>query len=236
MADLAWQGQPEPASLRRALRHALRQRAPELRVVAEDVLAEVSTMDLLAVGDEGELVSIRIAPDERDGADSRLLTSGLADLTWLRPRAADLIKLAPGLGLEPDAEPRAILVATHFGAEVVAAAENLPGRVVELMRWRGLRQQGQLVLLLEPEKPPLADVRMSETEHRRSPASRHVEGGPAAARRAAAHPSRATRPAPGRAAAPPGQRTPLIDPPSASTFRTGLTDEDLQLEPRAAEI
>ena len=228
MAELAWQGRPEPASLRRALRHALRQRAPELRVVAEDVLAEVSTMDLLAVGDQGELVSIRIAPDERDGADSRLLTSGLADLTWLRPRAVDLIKLAPGLGLEPDAEPRAILVARHFGTEVVAAAENLPGRVVELLRWRGLRQQGQLVLLLEPEKPPLAEVHASEAVTRLPPSDRR-----AAPPRP---PSHAARPTPGPGPSPSAHPPPLIDPPSASTFRTGLTDADLQLEPRTAEI
>ena len=40
MADLEWTGAIEPASLRRALRGALRQQAPELRLIAEDFFAD----------------------------------------------------------------------------------------------------------------------------------------------------------------------------------------------------
>ncbi len=238
MADLEWHGRTEPASLRRALRHALRQRSPELRVVAEGVLGEVSSIDLLAVGADGELVAIRIAAEATEGADSLLLTRGLADLTWLRPRAADLIKLAPGLGLELGAEPRAILVARHFGPEVVAASENLPARSLELVRWRGLRQQGQLTMLLEAEKPSLVSARPRRETPPPPRRARNPESAPQRHPEHVVDPYDLRAPDESRSAAPLGGESPpaLTDPPSASTFRTGLTDADLRLERASVEI
>ena len=236
MVEQEWQGRSEPASLRRALRLALRRSAPSLRVVAEDVLGEVSSIDLLAVGEDGELVAIRVAPDAAEGADARLLTRALADLTWLRPRIADLIKLAPGLGLELGVEPRAIAVAPHFGAEAVAAAENLPARSLELLRWRGVREQGQLAMRLEPEKPGL--VRATPPPDRIEPATA-VRPAPRRRTPALAPTDLGAPVFSGRAeAAPPaGAASPALpDPPSPSTFRTGLTDADLRLESRPAEI
>ena len=58
-------------------------------MIAEGFLAEASAIDLLAVGGEGEIISIRIG---RGGDDVALLTQSLADLTWLRPRLADFLK------------------------------------------------------------------------------------------------------------------------------------------------
>ena len=49
------------------------------------------------------MISIRIGHDEDDAA---LLTRSLADLSWLRPRLADFLKLAPGLGIEWDEDLR----------------------------------------------------------------------------------------------------------------------------------
>jgi hypothetical protein len=153
VAELAWTRATEPATLRRALRHALRRRSPELRVVAEGFLATASPIDLLAIGPEGELVSIRIAPGGSAAEGALLLTRSLADLSWLHPRAADLAALSPALGLAVGAEPRALLVAPGFDAELMAAAEAMPPQRLELVVWRGLRHQGQLELILEPVSP-----------------------------------------------------------------------------------
>ena len=213
MADLEWTGTIESASLRRALRGALRRQAPELRLIAEDFLAEESPLDLLAVGTDGELVSVRISLNSDPASAALLFTRGLADLRWLRLRHQDLLKLAPGLGLEVGAEPRSIILCPEFGQELRRAAENLPDPAVRLLTFRSLRQQGQLMLLLEPQKPALPGARATEE----TPATAPLDSAPvvvqpisAPALQSASH-------------------------PSSSTFRTGLRSEDLRLEPLPRE-
>ncbi len=195
MADLEWEGRPERPSLRRAIRHQPRRFDPTIRVVAEAFLAEMSAIDLLAVGGEGEMISIRIG---RDDEDVSLLTRSLADLTWLRPRLGDFLKLAPGLGIEPSAEPRALIFSTHFSVETRAAVENFPSRSIELLTYRCFRQQGQLAVLLDSWTPPEA---LSASQEASGPRTKRQ-------RRPAEDPS-------------------LADPPSPSNFRTGLCDADL---------
>lgn len=210
MAELEWEGEPERASLRRAIRHRLRRFDPALRVVAEDFLAETTPIDLLAIGAEGEVVSIRIADV---GDDAAALTRSLADLSWLRPRLADLLKLAPGLGLEPSAEPRAMLFCPEFEHETRSAADNLPEHSLHLLGYRCFRLQGRLGVLFETWKP--SGAARPEPAARQSPPS-----GPRAHAHGQSHdPTRG----------PSGPRRPgrLTDPPSPSTFRTGLTDADL---------
>lgn len=234
MVDIEWPGQPERPTLRRALRHALRRQAPDLRVLAEDFLAESSSIDLLAVGYEGELVSIRIGDAEQDGL---LLTRALADLTWLRPRARDLLKLAPGLGIEESADPRAMILCPRFKTETRSAADNFPEGELELFEYRCLRQQGQLALLLEPCKPGLMPhlgaprVAVAAAGDPNDPGELD-RGAPVRAR-----PARRSQPhQPHHSRDAHGQR--LTDPPSASAFRTGLTEADLQSgrEPRHEEV
>lgn len=217
MADLEWQGEPDRPSLRRAVRHRLRQFEPALRVVAEGFLAESSEIDLLALGAEGELVSVRIG---RPGDDARRLTQALSDLTWLRARREHLLKLAPGLGLEPSAEPRAFLLSPAFAAETISAAENLPSRTIRCLRYRGLRVQGQLTVLLtdvEAESPGAAPQTMpgrSQSDLHGNP-SREAQALPPLGGGALSRPPGTERP------------SPLTDPPSPSGFRTGLSDADL---------
>ena len=213
MADLEWTGAIEPASLRRALRVALRHQAPELRVIAEDFFAEESPMDLLAVGSDGELVSVRISMNSDPASAALLFTRGLADLSWLRLRHQDLLKLAPDLGLEVGAEPRSLMLCPGFGQELRRAAENLPDPAVRLLTFRSLRQQGQLTLLLEPGKPALTRAQA----YGAAAATPPLESAPVAAQPISASALR------------------LTDPPSSSTFRTGLRDEDLRLEPSPRE-
>ncbi len=207
MTELEWEGRPERPSLRRAIRHRLRRFDPTIRVIAEGFLAEASAIDLLAVGREGEIISIRIG---RGGDDVALLTQSLADLTWLRPRLADFLKLAPGLGLEPSAEPRAMLFCPEFARETFAAVENFPARTIELATYHCLRQHGQLSVLLET----------------RSPSPQQTDQRPATDTHLSGRISLGDTPAP--ALSKPSQQR--VDPPSPSSFRTGLSDADLHVQ------
>jgi hypothetical protein len=220
MPEFEWPGIPEHASLRRALRHGLRRHEPSLRVIAENFLAESSAIDLLAVGSEGQIVSIRIGDA---GRQTQLFTQGLADLTWLRPRTADLIKLAPHLGLEPSAEPRAMIFCEKFSPETRAAAENLPTQTFELFEYRCVRQRGQLVLLLEPCRETVG----SERRGKRGVGS--VE--PAHASRSVQTGTAAPGPEADLSGASFGVRSPTDHGSPRLGFRTGLCDADLRLEP-----
>jgi len=225
LAELEWQGRPERASLRRALRHGLRSHAPTLRVIAEDYLAESTSIDLLAVGVEGDLVSIRIGPQTDEAS---LFTRALSDLAWLRPRLPDLLKLAPGLGLEASADPRAMVFCPHFASETRLAAQSLPTRSIELLEYRCLRQQGQLVLLLEPSQSSRdSDRARADLD----PAEPPISGSPRLGTHGAPGAVNPRKPADFGAES---RTDRLTDPPSPSTFRTGLTDADLRIEPLAA--
>jgi hypothetical protein len=229
LAEYEWPGNPERASLRRALRHGLRRDAPELRVIAEDFLAESTAIDLLAVGVEGNLVSIRIGAESDE---SKLFTQALADIAWLRPRLLDLLKLAPGIGLEAAADPRAMIFCPHFASETRLAAESLGGTSLELFEYRCLRQQGQLVLLLERCKPSIKNPRQPQIvpAHNDRQPLEPPHTAPSAGRN-----DRFSRSTPEQSESVgfelENRHSSLTDPLSPSTFRTGLTDADLQLDP-----
>lgn len=207
----------EPARLRRALRAAIESALPALRVVAEGFLTESSPTDLLAVGGDGEIVSIRIA---EPGGDAAVLTRVLADLSWLRPRREDFLKLAPGLGIEPSAEPRALVLARDFGRETLAAVDNFPAMTVSLWRWQGIEATARPRLWIESASPEqTATARMAGT---RSAPAAPLPGLP---RRPSGIAS------PSNAARYPERGGPLADPPSPSAFRTGLVEADLEPAP-----
>ena len=189
--------------------------------MAEDFLASESTIDLLAVGGEGELVSIRIG---RAGEDAAVLTRSLSDLVWLRPRTRDLLKLVPGLGIEPSADARSILLCPDFQAETRAAIENFPSHTVELMVYRCYRHRGQLNVILEPQKQKALSRHRGpgreERPHRRSPRPLETLPDPSSG--------------PGAAVPGPLDRSegpdPLLNLAPTSDFRTGLSDADLRLD------
>ncbi len=227
----ALEGFPDRPSLRHALHHALRSLLPELHVIAEGFLAESSTIDLLAVGGNGELVAIRFAEADDDAA---ALTRSLADLSWLRPRRTDLLKLATGLGIEPSAEPRVLLVCRDFGPEARAAADNFPAETVQLWRSRGLHSHGQSRLLIEPldqrpAQPATQPITQPITRPDRHPPGARRDGnasGPAILPAVAAEPARRSERLERLERA-----RPFIAPPSPSAFRTGLVDTDLEFQP-----
>jgi len=204
LAELEWQGAPERRALRRAIRHELLRRDGSWRVIAEELLAESSRIDLLVRGAEGELVVIRIGAAEEDAA---LLTRLLSDRAWLAPRIEDWMKLAPELDLDPTAGIRGLLVCPDFGRETCLATTGLPERSMELLRYRFLAQQGRLVACLEPVSPGILPdpASVSEDEEIVGRPSRH---------------DLETDPAP-------------VDPPRPSRFRTGLRDADLGMPSRS---
>lgn len=227
MADYEWQGPIEQASLRRALRHALRRFAPGWRVIAEGFLGATTPIDLLAIGDGGELICVRCATEDGGPApDARLLAQGLSDLGWIAPRIQDLRNLAPELGLSALEKPCSLLVTPHVDSDVGTAVDHLAGVLgagrLSLVRYRPLRQQGQLALLLEPVKPLTPPPRQPSASPRLEPS------GPLLS-------SQTPAPPPLDSAAPwaPASER-LTDPPSPSGFRTGLTDADLRVETPAA--
>lgn len=183
-------------------------------MIAEDFLAESTQIDLLAVGPSGELVSIRATADDAPAASAQLLVRGLADATWLRRRASDLAKLAQEIELLPNAMPRVILFSPHFDPETISAAQSFARDRIDLHRYRCMKQQGQLTLLIEPVKFGTVDSSVDSNASRIEAEDRLHEIPP--------KPETRTRPA---------VPTGLTDPPSPSAFRTGLTDADLQLAP-----
>ncbi|MFO0688710.1 MAG: hypothetical protein U0900_08375 [Myxococcota bacterium] len=219
MAEASLEGFSDRASLRHALAHRLGELQPDLRIVAEGFRAEVSAIDLLAVGKEGELVSIRFSKPDDDRAT---LTRALGDLTWLRARRADFLKLSPGLGIDPSAEPRALVVCHGFSAETLAAVDNFPESTVALWCCRGLRIETRPVLVMEPMSAKPIGTPWPEVLSATSPGK--------AGKQSAASPAHPIAEAPDRPFATPLRtlpRQPLADPPSRSAFRSGLLDTDL---------
>jgi hypothetical protein len=205
MAELEWDTNPKRPSLRRAVRHRVRDLERPVRIAAENFLVLESRMDLLGVGIEGELVSLRIGIGKEDAT---LLTHSLSDLAWLRSHGEDLARLVPDLGIEGAAKPRALLLCPSFRNETRSAIESLPLDSVELVTYRCYRNRGQLGVLLEHR----STARRAEGDDN-SPDHDARDGLDAAQLPAVPRPS-----------------LPIPAPGAASGFRTGLTDADLRAD------
>ena len=158
MAEIEWEANPKRPSLRRAIRHRLPTLDRPFRVIAEDFLAAETRIDLLGVGDEGELVSLRIGDA---GEDAELLTRLQSDLVWLRARTEDLLKLVPSLCIRPSAEARGILLCPEFQIDTRAAIQVLAAGPITLLRYRCYRLRGQLNVTFEPTPPRIASTTAS---------------------------------------------------------------------------
>lgn len=217
MAELEPASLPERRILRRTIRHELRRLHPSIRVFAEDLLTETTTVDLVGRGASGELVAIRIG---RPSEDERLLTSLLADCAWLGPRLEDWCKLAPQLDLDPDASVRGLLVCPDFRRETCSAVSLLPQQI-RLLRYHWLpRQHGRLAVLLEPVKldPPIQRRPHDDPIQQSDPFPAAEDGPP--------RPPTGNNDLEPRALAP----SPVVEEARSSTsgFRTGLTEADLR--------
>ena len=123
---------PSPTAARRgALRKALERLDPTLRIVAEDVLALESRIDLVAVDGQRRIVAIVLA---EVGEDGHAVTRALAHRDWLAQHLPDWLQISPGLGADISAGARALVVASSFLPETLAAVGSLPAGWVELLR------------------------------------------------------------------------------------------------------
>lgn len=116
---------------RRQTRLALERLEPGLRVVAEDVLAFATRIDLVAVDALRRPVVVSLAEPGREDAH---LATALAQRHWLSAHLADWLKIAPELGCDATAPVRTLLVAPSFGDETRGAVAGLPAGWVELLR------------------------------------------------------------------------------------------------------
>lgn len=144
---------PEPVSLppsrterTRTLRRELERLEPGLRVIAEDVLAQSSRIDLIATDGRRRVVAVVV--DEGEAVD-RALTRALAHRSWLIDHVPDWPKLAPDLPIDATAGVRILLIAPGFDSELVTAVAALPTGWIELVRFieiaRGVQVHGELV-------------------------------------------------------------------------------------------
>ena len=114
---------------RRALRRALAAGPERLRIVAEDVLGAETRIDWVCVGPEGGILLVLQA---EAGRDLELVARGLAQRAWVEARLPDWAKLAPDLGLRPEAGAAVLLLCPDFGVEARAAAASADSRRMRL--------------------------------------------------------------------------------------------------------
>jgi hypothetical protein len=119
------------AERRRVVRRELERLEPAFRIVAEDVLALSTRIDLVAIDRRRRVAAVTIAGAGRDGSE---LATALAHRRWLADHVPDWLKIAPDLGFDPAAPIRSLLVAPEFDAETLAAAAVLPDGWIELLR------------------------------------------------------------------------------------------------------
>jgi hypothetical protein len=151
---------PERSELLRRLRSRLPKFADPLEIVAEQILGLESRIDFVARNQRGQVVLVFLADR---GSDLRLLADALAQRSWMEPRVADWLKLAPQLGLRPELGVRVLIVASHLDPRTIAAARSLGGVDIELGICRLVRNGDGLEILIDvPVAAPPAPTRVAE--------------------------------------------------------------------------
>ena len=112
------------------LRRRLARLAPSLRPVAQDVLAETSRIDVVAI----DANRAAVAGFDGEGDDLATFTRALASSAWLEARLPDWCQIAPDLGIDATAPVRALLVAKSFAPETRAAAKRVGSSQIALLR------------------------------------------------------------------------------------------------------
>jgi hypothetical protein len=146
------------AKLLRQLRSRLSKLADPLEIVAEQILGLESRIDFVAKDRRGQVVLVFLADR---GSDLGLLADSLAQRSWMEPRVADWVKLAPHLGLRPQLGVRVLLLASDLDPRTVAAAKSLEGPVIDLGICRPVADGAGfeiLIDLLETPPPTLVPV------------------------------------------------------------------------------
>ena len=152
-ALLAFLASPAPAVPQCWLDDALQAVAPDLQIVARNVRAESTAIDLLAASSDGQIAAVFDA--RRD--EMSCFTRALGCLTWLESELTHSplwLQLAPALGVDPQRQPRLLLLVPasqdgtpRFRAETLAAAGRLPEGTLELI-------EAPSVQISRPTSPP----------------------------------------------------------------------------------
>ncbi|MCZ6781818.1 MAG: hypothetical protein O7G30_00775 [Proteobacteria bacterium] len=147
-------------ALRRSVRDRIRDFGPSLRVIAEDVMGERSTADLVAVDDRGQVTLILIG---EAGDDPTLLTRALALCSWVSARLADWAQIGPELRLDPDAPVRAVLLCPDFDPETRSAAASLGAQAPVLACYREAHNGAQDGFWIEAASPSVGATARAAT-------------------------------------------------------------------------
>lgn len=151
MPDLALTSPPPRTELLRQLRTRIQTAAPELRLIAQELLAAGSPIDFVAVDPGGDVTLLLVGgPDE----DLELVARGLAQRAWVLPRVRDWLQLAPELGVRPGAGVRLILLSPSFSAESVGACQALGDAAPALWTYVCVRNGAGIDTLIEVLEAP----------------------------------------------------------------------------------
>ena len=200
---------------REEIRGQLPRLHPPLRLLGEDWLAASTTIDFITLDPEGDVTLLLVG---QAGEDPALLTQALAHRSWVAARLGNWRQLAPDAGIATDAQVRAVLLCPSFAPETLVAAESLGGAIVPV-RYHGIESNGEFHAIFES----LGDSTLEQPENRST--ARAPEAPPAAR----------------TPEAPPAARTAEIPPRGKPRrfrtlpYRSGLTDEDLDLTTEETE-
>jgi hypothetical protein len=143
---------PERVELLQRLRKRLPTLACPLEIVAEQVLGLDSRIDFVTRDPHGQVVLVLLA--ER-GCDLAQLADSLAQCSWMQPRVADWLKIAPQLGLRPELGVRALLLAPELDPRTLAAARSLGDSRIELGICRQISNGAGVEILIDLQGAPL---------------------------------------------------------------------------------
>jgi len=148
------------AELLRQLRSLLPKLPDPLEIVAEQILGLESRIDFVAKDPRGQVVLVFLADR---GSDLRVLAESLAQCSWMEPRVADWVKLAPQLGLRPQLGVRGLLLASCLDPRTIAAARSVEGPVIDLGICRPVPDGAAAEILIDLlEAPPPASAAVAE--------------------------------------------------------------------------
>ena len=151
MSDLSLTNPPPRAELLRHLRARIHDAAPELRVVAQELLGAGAPIDFVAVDPAGRVTLLLVGGA---GEDLELVARGLAQRAWVVPRVRDWLQFAPELGARPEAGVRLILLCPDFSPESRGAAGALGDAAPALWSYRCVRNGAGVDALIDPLEAP----------------------------------------------------------------------------------
>jgi len=188
------------------IRRQLPHLATPLRLLGEDWLAASKTIDFVTLDPKGDVTLLLVG---EAGEDPILFTQALAHRSWIAERLGNWRQLAPDAGIAADAQVRAVLLCPSFAPETLVAAESLGG-VILPVRFRGIESNGESHAFFESlsDSSPEQPENGSVVQAPEAPLAAPESDSPPRGK------SRRFRTLP---------------------FRSGLTEEDLDLTPEEAD-